>query len=170
VSDQVTGNISTVFFQISKKNKNILSRISGSPTTASWLLAYGLGYGGKVSDLVVAGLQLSLRSPGNDPTEPLAVWLGALGCGIFSQAFPSQLPHTNQVAISDIQLLLKTLQSLCYVLHMLLIVLLFSLKTQQGQSQQRRLYFREDKGAVTRFELGLQSVQAEDLFSVSAEL
>ena len=101
MSDQVTGNISTVFFQISKKN-NILSQISGSPTTASWLLAYGLGYGGKVSDLVVAGLQLSLRSPGNDPTEPLAVWLGALGCGIFSQAFPSQLPHTNQVAISDL--------------------------------------------------------------------
>jgi hypothetical protein len=28
------------------------------------------------------------------------------------------------------------------------------------------LYFREDKGAVTSFELGLQSVQAEDLPAV----
>ena len=56
-----------------------------------------------MSDLVVAGLQLPLRSPGDDPPQPLAVGLGALGGGVLSQALPSQLPHTNQVAISDLQ-------------------------------------------------------------------
>lgn len=55
-----------------------------------------------MSDLVVAVLQVTCRSSRNDPAKPPAVWPGALGGGILSQAFPHQLPHTNQVSISDL--------------------------------------------------------------------
>lgn len=61
-----------------------------------------LGYGGKMSDLIVAVLQLPCRSSRNSPAEPLAVGPGAFGGGIFKQAFSNQLPHTNQVPISDL--------------------------------------------------------------------
>lgn len=65
-----------------------------------------------MSDLVVAVLQLTSSSPRNSPAKSLAVRSGALGGGIVSKAFPDQLPHTNQVPISDIQLLLQTFQGL----------------------------------------------------------
>lgn len=55
-----------------------------------------------MSDLVVAVLQLTCSSSRNSPAKPLAVRPGALGGGIFKQAFSNQLPHTNQVSISDL--------------------------------------------------------------------
>lgn len=61
-----------------------------------------LRYGGKMSDLVVAVLQLPCCSSRNSPAEPLAVRPGAFGGGIFKQAFSNQPPHTNQVPISDL--------------------------------------------------------------------
>lgn len=42
-----------------------------------------------MSDLVVAVLQLTSSSSRNSPAKSLAVWLGALRGGIFSQAFSS---------------------------------------------------------------------------------
>ena len=65
------------------------------PGLISWLR-----YSGKMSDLVVAVLQLTCSSSRNTPAKPLAVRPGAPGGGIFSQAFSNQLPHTNQVPIS----------------------------------------------------------------------
>lgn len=56
-----------------------------------------------MSDLVVAVFQLTCSSSRNNPAEPLAVGPGALGGGIFSQAFTNQLPHTNQVPIPDLE-------------------------------------------------------------------
>lgn len=56
-----------------------------------------------MSDLVVAVLQLPRGPSRNSPAKPLAVWLGAPGGGIFSQAFPNQLPHTDQVPVSELQ-------------------------------------------------------------------
>lgn len=55
-----------------------------------------------MSDLVVAVLQLTCGSSWNSPAKPLAVRPGTFGGGIFSQAFSNQLPHTNQVPISNL--------------------------------------------------------------------
>lgn len=79
----------------------VFSGCWGHPSIAPGLISR-LGYGGKVSDFVVAVLQVTCSSSWNNPAKPAAVWPGALGGGIFSQAFPNQLPHTNQVTISNL--------------------------------------------------------------------
>lgn len=73
----------------------------GHPFIAPGLISR-LRYGGEMSDFVVAVLQVTCSSSRNNPAKPAAVWPGALGGGIFSQAFPNQLPHTNQVTISNL--------------------------------------------------------------------
>lgn len=55
-----------------------------------------------MSDLVVAVLQLTCSSSRNSPAKSLAVGPGALSGGVFSQALSYQLPHTDQVSISDL--------------------------------------------------------------------
>lgn len=51
-----------------------------------------------MGNLVVTMLELSGGSTRNHPTQSLAVWLQALGGGVFSQAFSNKLPHANQVS------------------------------------------------------------------------
>lgn len=51
-----------------------------------------------MGNLVVTVLELSGGSTRNHPTQSLAVWLQALGGGVFSQAFSNKLPHANQVS------------------------------------------------------------------------
>lgn len=60
--------------------------------------------GGKMSDLVVAVLQLTRSSSRNSPAKPLGVGPGAPGGGVLSQAFSNQLPHDHQVSISDLHI------------------------------------------------------------------
>lgn len=79
----------------------VFSGCWGYPSIAPGLISR-LGYGGKMSDFVVAVLQVTCSSSRNNPAKPAAVWPRALGGGIFSQAFPNQLPHTNQVTISNL--------------------------------------------------------------------
>lgn len=52
-----------------------------------------------MSNLVVAVLQLTSSSSRDRPAEPLVVGSGALGGGVFRQAFPHQLSHAHQVTV-----------------------------------------------------------------------
>lgn len=79
----------------------VFSACWGHPSIAPGLISR-LRYGGKMSDFVVAVLQVTCSSSRNNPAKPPAVWPGAFGGGIFSQAFPNQLPHANQVTISNL--------------------------------------------------------------------
>lgn len=54
-------------------------------------------------DLVVALLQLSCRSSRDDPAQPLAVGLPALGSRVLHQALGDELPHTHQVPAFNLE-------------------------------------------------------------------
>lgn len=57
-----------------------------------------------MSDLVEAVLQLSSCSARDDPAQPLAVGLRALGGGIFNQALGDELPCTKQIPIFNLEM------------------------------------------------------------------
>lgn len=90
--------------KICKENKEMTELWESKviPPRVSFPSAGRLGYGRKMSDLVVAVLQLARCSSWDDPAEPLAVWSGALGVGVFDQAFPDQLSNAQQVSISHL--------------------------------------------------------------------
>ena len=90
---------------IQSEQDNLLYIVSPCKVThlCPQVLISWFGYGGKMSDLVVAMLQLTGSSTRDGPAKSLAVRFGALGGGVFSQTFSNQLPQTNQVTISDLQ-------------------------------------------------------------------